>query len=1220
MKRGSDWRYLKGTQMPGDWLAEDFDDSAWPSGAAPFRYGDGQGGTVLSDMPRKYSTVYLRRTFELQNISQYSFLDLLVDFDDGFLVWINGKLVKGANAPRNTSLQLAAGSHESGQFERFEIGGLASFLKNGTNTIAIQGFNLNLTSSDFLIDAELVGILEDVLPPKLVNFSPKQGQIDQFNQITLKFSEPVSGIDASDLQLNGESAITIEGKGEMWTFNFDDVGYGEATLTWNASHGIEDFGRPANGFVPVTDKLTRYQVVDDVAPSLMEIMPPPNGTVGELKRLRVFFDEPVNDITVKDILINGNMPTSVTGFSAGPWEVEFRKIKNGKVTVNWSGTHRITDRAIRANAFVGQGWSYNVEPVHWPGRIVINEFLANNKTGIRDEDGQAADWIELQNACQNTVNLSGWSLTDDKGRPGRWTFPAIGLGAGEYLLVFASGKNRRMIGHPLHTNFKLSSAGGYIGLFSPELPRSLVDEFSDYPEQRSDISYGLSATNERVYFIQPTAGKTNATGNFKDILSKPNFSRKRGFFTEPFKLALSSRDDGAVIRYTTDHSVPTTNNGQLYRAPITISKSSVIRATAFRRDSLPSRTETSTYVLADSEAITSLPIISLVTERQNLWGETGILEIEPRNTTKRGMAWERPTSMELFFFGGDDGFQINGGMRLQGGDFIRGRHTPYRPVPWSKYSFRLYFRGNYGESRLNYHLFPDLQINEFEHVVLRAGMNDSINPFICDELCRRLYRDLGHAASRGILVNLLLNGKSQAYYNPTERVDINFLRSRHGGGGDWDLIAQLGEIREGDDLEWRRFKNLTIKSNLNIPENYKKASELIDLENFIDYIILCVYVDMDDWPYNNWRAGRERRAGAKWRFYIWDAERSFGTDGKQMLGRQRRVVSSNNLTSGALASRADIARIFQSFAANPEFRLTFADRVHRHFFNGGGLTDEKIELRYRELAQQMKFVLPDMSSYIERVWIPQRRAIVMKQMASIDLQRSENAPRFSQHGGTVPAGFKLNITAPIGEVRFTTDGTDPRGSSAQTFTVPVEFNRHTTVKARSRMDGKWSALTEANFTPEKLGFPVKFTEVMYYPLGGSEYEFVELQNISQTEVDLSWHRIKGINFLFRLQAKFGPGERILLTNNADPEALARRYPGLKVYGRYNGRLADGGERLTLENPEGQVLVTFKYNDIAPWPSAAAGKGHSIKIIDPLANPNNPTNWKASPQKGGSPRY
>ena len=1218
LERGADWRYFKGTQLPGDWRATDFDDSAWLSGAAPLRYGDGRGGTVLADMPRRYSTVYLRRTFEVQNVSRYSVIDLLVNFDDGFLVWINGKLVVGANPPRGVASQLASGTHESGQFEPFEIGELGSFLKNGTNLIAIQAFNLSLTSSDFLIDVELVCIQKDAVPPKLVGFSPEAGQVEKLSRVTLQFSEPVRGVDGNELRQNGEPALAVDGEADTWTFLFEAADYGDTVLTWNADHGIEDYGRPANAFTPASNELARYRVVDDVPPTLVDIMPPPVGTVREIKRLRLFFDEPINDFGVEDIRINGQAPTSVSGFSAGPWEVKFKKITSGQVTIVWPSAYGITDRAAKPNAFKGQGWSYTVDADHWPGSVVINELVASNQSGLRDEDGQAVDWIELQNTGRNAVNLTGWSLTDDKGQPGRWTFPSVELETGKFLVLYASGKNRRVAGAPLHTNFKLSSAGGYLGLFSPELPRKSVDKISNYPEQRKNISYGLSSIDERVYFIKPTPGAENGAGSFKSILDKPKFSRKRGFFTEPFELMLSSKDDDVVILYTTDFSLPTPDNGELYQAPIPITKTTVVRAAAFRRGSWVSNVATRTYVLGDSEALTSLPIVSLVTERKNLWGDSGILEIEPRNTNKRGIAWERRTSAELFFPDDTDGFQIESGMRLQGGDFIRSRHTPYRPVPWSKYSFRLYFRGSYGESRLNHRLFSDLPLDEFEHVVLRAGMNDSINPFICDELCRRLYRDLGHASSRGILVNLLLNGKSQAYYNPAERVDINFLRSRHGGGTDWDLIAQFGEIREGDDLEWNRFKNLTINTDLSVPANYQQAAELMDLDNFIDYIMLCVYVDMDDWPYNNWRASRERRAGAKWRFYIWDAERSFGTDGKQMLGRQRRVVTSNNLTSGALASRADIARIFQSLVANPEFRLRFADRVQKHYFNGGVLTDENIALRHLELAGQMKHVLPDMSPHIGEVWIPRRRAIVMEQMASIDLQRSENAPRFSRHGGIVPADFKLTLTTPAGRVRYTTNGTDPRGPDAYWFDRPISFDQHTTVKARTMTDGKWSALTEATFTPEPLGFPVRFTELMYDPIGGSEYEFVELQNISQTEVDLSWHHIKGIDFLFRLQAKLGPGERILLANATDPDALAKRYPRLKIYGHYNGSLAKGGEKLTLENPLGQALVSFKYNDKAPWPSTAAGEGHSLQIIDPLANPNAPTNWKASPEKGGTP--
>ena len=141
---------------------------------------------------------------------------------------------------------------------------------------------------------------------------------------------------------------------------------------------------------------------------------------------------------------------------------------------------------------------------------------------------------------------------------------------------------------------------------------------------------------------------------------------------------------------------------------------------------------------------------------------------------------------------------------------------------------------------------------------------------------------------------------------------------------------------------------------------------------------------------------------------------------------------------------------------------------------------------------------------------------------------------------------------------------------------------------------------------------------MYNPIGGSDYEFIELKNISQTKVDLSWYKIKGINFLFRLQAKFDPGESVVLANNGNPEAFVKRYPRLDVYGWYNGNLANGGEKLALVNAEGIEVLKFKYNNKAPWPIADEIRGRSLQIIDPLADTNNPTNWKASLKAGGSP--
>ena len=216
IERGSEWKYFKGTGQPVSakysWWDTRFTDSTWANSTAPFRYGDGQGGTLLRNMQRHYSSLFLRRTFEIKDFTAFSVLDLDINFDDGFKVWVNAKPVLSMNAPDNPIYSsLATQTHESGQFESFEISNINSFLKNGTNTIAIQAFNLSLASSDFLVDAELVGIPEDFEEPKLISVSPKPGTVSALKTVTVRFSEPVRGVDYDDLLLNGRSADNVQG-------------------------------------------------------------------------------------------------------------------------------------------------------------------------------------------------------------------------------------------------------------------------------------------------------------------------------------------------------------------------------------------------------------------------------------------------------------------------------------------------------------------------------------------------------------------------------------------------------------------------------------------------------------------------------------------------------------------------------------------------------------------------------------------------------------------------------------------------------------------------------------------------------------------------------------------------------------------------------------------------------------------------------------------------
>ncbi len=126
-----------------------------------------------------------------------------------------------------------------------------------------------------------------------------------------------------------------------------------------------------------------------------------------------------------------------------------------------------------------------------PSGMMVSEFLASNDDGLRDEDNDSADWIEIQNASASIVDLEGWYLTDDLDSLQQWEFPAVAIEPGGYLVVFASGKNERDPGNELHTNFSLAAGGESVALVEPD-GQTVAHAYADYPRQFADISYGLS--------------------------------------------------------------------------------------------------------------------------------------------------------------------------------------------------------------------------------------------------------------------------------------------------------------------------------------------------------------------------------------------------------------------------------------------------------------------------------------------------------------------------------------------------------------------------------------------------------------------------------------------------------------------------------------------------------------------------------------------------------
>ena len=151
--------------------------------------------------------------------------------------------------------------------------------------------------------------------------------------------------------------------------------------------------------------------------------------------------------------------------------------------------------------------------------VVINEVMAGNTLTLMDADGDYSDWVELYNGSLDTVDLTGWGLSDTETNPKQWVFPAVGIGPGEHLIVFLSGKNTSDPEQELHANFKANKKQD--SLLLTNLRGQIVSrvEISELP---SDAAYGLiPGTDTYRVLYQPTPGYSNDPAGwnaFQEIL------------------------------------------------------------------------------------------------------------------------------------------------------------------------------------------------------------------------------------------------------------------------------------------------------------------------------------------------------------------------------------------------------------------------------------------------------------------------------------------------------------------------------------------------------------------------------------------------------------------------------------------------------------------------------------------------------------------------------
>lgn len=207
--------------------------------------------------------------------------------------------------------------------------------------------------------------------------------------------------------------------------------------------------------------------------------------------------------------------------------------------------------------------------------VILSEFLASNQNGIRDEDGDRSDWIELHHSGTETISLAGLSLSDNPADPQRWQLPPVDMEPGTYRVIFASGKDRRPPGGPWHTSFRLDAAGEFLALYYQGSPLTVFAPA--FPPQSPDVSFGfLLGPPSPQFMTQPSPGAPNIPS---PPVAPVTISPPSSLFTNPISVTLS-QPAGATIFYTLDGSPPQPGLSPIYSSPIVLTNSTRLRTVA----------------------------------------------------------------------------------------------------------------------------------------------------------------------------------------------------------------------------------------------------------------------------------------------------------------------------------------------------------------------------------------------------------------------------------------------------------------------------------------------------------------------------------------------------------------------------------------------------------------------------------------------------------------
>ena len=885
--------------------------------------------------------------------------------------------------------------------------------------------------------------------------------------------------------------------------------------------------------------------------------------------------------------------------------------------------------------------------------VVINELLPANERAYPGGGGAYDDYVELYNAGGAAVNLGGYGLSDRRDEPYRYTFPAFTIEAGGRYMVSAGAEGLGI--DEAVAEFALSSGGETVYL--TDAGGVLLDSIA-YPATVVDVAYARAGDGGAVWGLAtPTPNAPNVSQVAAGLAPAVVVEGVVGALTAR---AAEAAPECLAIRYTLDGSPPDAGS-PLWEGALAFDATAVVRARAFAPGLWPGPVATRAFVAGES---TDLPVVNVAIDPPALFDPVdGLWQLGPtasRDFPYIGANFYLPFEVEAHFTLFDDAAAAAAGEPAFADDValrVFGNASRLFPQKSSALTARPAFGSR--DDELPHDFFPTWRGRDAapRGLVLRNHGNDYFRAHMRDGLVATLARNTNNDVLAYRPVIAYYNGEYYGLYGLRERANEHYAARRLGVDvEEVDLVETRGNLPPTDFpidngtfdayLELLAFYDRT---DFGAGDAFDSLAARFDLDNFLDYYATEVYVANEDWPSNNNRIYRERRAGARWRYILYDADLSFAFD-----------PNSSPDAPGALARLLDpdgpdfpnsptATRFFREAIVNDGLRAAYGNRT-ADLLNFDFHPDT-VRATVDSLAAR---IAPEIDRYRARwadttdfePWPSQvdslrrfarvrpaslrdalRRELGFGPDAALDLAiagpdgagavavNDYRRVRAAAWSGIYFAGTDVELRAePTSGYVFERWEGLPPGLPAESATVRFD---------PAAPPGTVTAVFAIN--PEPVT-DVYINEVNYRsPDGADAGDWLELYNPTAATVSLAGFTVGDYDplnvYTFPADAELAAGGYAVVVR--DSARFAAIHPGVaRLPGELGFGFSGGGERIALRDATGRLVDSLRYGVAAPWPTAPAGGGPSLELRrdapDTDAARDEAASWQASFVDGGTP--